>query len=221
MKLLINTVTSFLNFCQWRIFRVNCSCYLELRGLWGVMNKNCVSACTFIFHSQYWNLLRTGLECLRSRADVPWCSSRAPVGCVQGSVCWEPPSPSSGPCSPWCWQSRVGVTESTGVAGEELRLEKSSGCFQGPPASAASLSCAHQTRLVLSRGERLNRRLKICEIFRAAKLLDLLAHMRALVDRSNPSRLFSAYQEADGAERLRGNSWLMAHLSLISCLSFV
>lgn len=176
------------------------------------MNKNCVSACTFFFHSQYWNLLRSGLKCLRSRADLPWCSSRAPMGCVQ---CWEPPKPFL-----WSLQSLLLAEQGWGCWEHWGCWRRAQAAFR-PPASAASLSCAHQTHLELSRGERLNRRLKRCEIFRAAKLLDLLAHMRALVDRSNPTRLFRACQEADGAERLRGNSWLMAHLSLISCLSFV
>lgn len=40
-----------------------------------------------------------------------------------------------------------------------------------------------------------NRRLKICEIFRAVKFLDLLAHMRAIVERSDLSRLFRAVRK--------------------------
>lgn len=56
------------------------------------MNKNHISACTF-FHSQYRNLLRTGLKCFMRRAGLPSCSLK-----VLG-VCWEPTNPSCGPCT--------------------------------------------------------------------------------------------------------------------------
>lgn len=42
-----------------------------------------------------------------------------------------------------------------------------------------------QSCLVFSREERLKQEVENCEIFTAAKLLDLLANIRALVERSN------------------------------------
>lgn len=87
-------------------------------------------------------------------------------------------------------------------------LEKGSGTglfSRGPP--LLERLCPVSIRLVWCsvEAEDWNRRLKICEIFTAAKFLDLLAHMRALVERSNLTSLFRACQEADGAERFHGN----------------
>lgn len=70
-----------------------------------------------------------------------------------------------------------------------LRTEPFGGCPQ-----VLQLVCSVSIRLVLFSAEvkDWNRRLKICKIFTAAKLLDLLADMRALVERSNLTSLFKA-----------------------------
>lgn len=89
IKLKINTVASFLNFCQWRIFTVNRSCYLELHGI--LSWTRIVFQSGLCFHYQYWNLLRIGLKCFMTRADLPSCCFKAPVGqecegqCVLGT----------------------------------------------------------------------------------------------------------------------------------------
>lgn len=87
VKLEINTVTSFLNFCQWRLFTANRSCYLELRGVCGMSWTSIVFQSVLRFHSQYWNLLRTGLKCFMTRADVLSCCPKAPVGSMCRPAC--------------------------------------------------------------------------------------------------------------------------------------
>lgn len=78
--------------------------------------------------------------------------------------------------------------------------------FRGYP-KVLELVCSVSIRLILFSVavKDWNRRLKICKISTAAKLLDLLADMRALVERSNLTHLFKACQEAGRAERLHGN----------------
>lgn len=107
IKLKINTVASFLNFCQWRIFTVNRSCYLELHGI--LSWTRIVFQSGLCFHYQYWNLLRIGLKCFMTRADLPSCCFRAPVGHVWRTVCFgNQQTPSFDPCTFPCELSGIG-----------------------------------------------------------------------------------------------------------------
>lgn len=86
--------------------------------------------------------------------------------------------------------------------------------FGGYP-QVLELVCSVSIRLVLFSVEvkDWNRRLKICEIFTAAKLLDLLADMGALVERSN---LTSLFKDLSRSRQSRKASWKLLTYTLFA-----